>query len=257
LRGWKVNAAADRLDLEWLGDLQRVVDEVRALLQWMRFNGVREVPAPSKEAPPGSGRAAAEENETAARRELERIARSIARCRRCRLHESRTRTVPGQGAVHPELVFIGEGPGAEEDRRGEAFVGAAGQLLTRMIEAMGFTRQEVWIGNIVKCRPPGNRAPYPDEMEACLPFLRRQLEVLQPRVIVCLGATAVKGLLGLSRGITELRGRWQEFEGIPVMPTFHPAYLLRNPDQKKPVWEDLKQVLKRLGREPPRRKRRR
>lgn len=151
-------------------------------------------------------------------------------------------------------MFIGEGPGADEDRQGLAFVGKAGQLLTRIIEAMGFTREQVFIGNIVKCRPPGNRTPFPDEMAACLPFLEEQIQLLKPRVIVALGATAVRGLLGLEMGITRLRGKWLSYRGIDVMPTFHPAYLLRNPAGKKEVWEDMKAVLERLGREPPRRR---
>jgi DNA polymerase len=185
---------------------------------------------------------------------LDAIAERIASCTRCGLCEARTRTVPGQGAARPEVMFIGEGPGADEDRQGLAFVGRAGQLLTKIVEAMGFTRDEVWIGNIVKCRPPGNRVPTEAEMEACLPYLRAQIGLLRPRIMVCLGATAVKGLLGLT-GITRLRGQWRSFEGIDVMPTFHPAYLLRNPAGKKDVWEDMKTVLKRLGREPPPRKR--
>lgn len=185
---------------------------------------------------------------------LEEITQRIAVCTHCPLHETRTNTVPGQGHNRPEIAFVGEGPGADEDRQGIAFIGRAGKLLTKIIEAMGFTRDEVWIGNIVKCRPPGNRAPYPDEMEACLPYLKEQLAQLQPKVIVCLGATAVKGLLGVQTGITKLRGTWMSFEGIDVMPTFHPAYLLRNSAGKKPVWEDMKAVLERLGREPPPRK---
>ena len=143
---------------------------------------------------------------------------------------------------------MGEGPGADEDRQGLA---GAGKLLTKMMEAMGLTREEVWIGNIVKCRPPGNRVPLPDEMEECLPYLKEQLELLRPKVIVCLGATAVKGLLATTTGITKLRGSWRSFEGIDVMPTFHPAYLLRNPPAKKDAWEDLKEVLRRLGRPIP------
>jgi len=184
------------------------------------------------------------------------IAARIAECTRCPLCESRTKTVPGQGALRPEIMFIGEGPGADEDRQGLAFVGRAGQLLSKIIGAMEMTRDEVWIGNIVKCRPPGNRVPYPDEMEACMPYLREQLAVLRPRVIVCLGATAVKGLLQVGTGITKLRGNWMHFEGYDVMPTFHPAYLLRKPAGKKDVWEDMKEVLKHLGRPVPAKKKR-
>jgi DNA polymerase len=185
--------------------------------------------------------------------EIERIALEISKCTQCQLHSSRTKTVPGQGSPSPEIMFVGEGPGADEDKAGLAFVGRAGQLLTRMIEAMGYTREEVFIGNIVKCRPPGNRAPEPSEMIACMPYLKRQIAALQPRVIVALGATAVKGLVEMPKGmgITKLRGTWMSFEGIDLMPTFHPAYLLRNANMKKYVWEDLKTVLHHLGRPIP------
>jgi DNA polymerase len=148
-------------------------------------------------------------------------------------------------------LFVGEAPGFAEDQKGLAFVGKAGQLLTKMIEAMGYTRDQVFIGNIIKCRPPNNRTPLPDEMETCMPYLRQQIEILKPKVIVAMGATAVKGLLGLQEGITKLRGTWLSFEGTEVMPTYHPAYLLRNESAKKDVWNDLKAVLKRLGRKPP------
>jgi DNA polymerase len=181
---------------------------------------------------------------------LEKVAGDVARCMRCVLHKTRTRTVPGQGNPHPEILFVGEAPGADEDEQGLAFVGAAGQLLTRMIVAMGYTREEVFIANILKCRPPNNRQPLPEEMDCCLPFLKRQIARLQPKVIVALGAVAVRGLLK-REGISKLRGRWLEFEGIPLMPTYHPAYLLRNPPAKKDVWEDLQTVLKQLGRTPP------
>ena len=194
--------------------------------------------------PPADTRAA-----TAA---LGAIAERIAACKKCGLHATRTNTVPGQGNPAPELMFIGEGPGADEDEQGLAFVGRAGQLLTKIIEAMGLTRDEVFIGNIVKCRPPGNRVPEPEEMETCIPYLKEQIAILQPKVIVCLGATAVKGLFGVEpEGITKIRGRWRTYEGIDVMPTYHPAYLLRNPPAKKDVWEDMKTVLKRLGKRLP------
>ncbi|HMO05521.1 MAG TPA: uracil-DNA glycosylase [Kiritimatiellia bacterium] len=183
---------------------------------------------------------------------LAAIAQRIRACRSCRLCETRTNTVPGQGNPQPELMFIGEGPGADEDEQGLAFVGRAGQLLTKIIEAMGFTRDDVFIGNIVKCRPPDNRVPEPDEMATCIPYLKEQIALLKPTVIVCLGATAVKGLFGDKvPGITKLRGTWMEFEGIEVMPTLHPAYLLRNPPAKKDVWTDMQAVVKRLGRTLP------
>ncbi len=184
---------------------------------------------------------------------LKAIAARVASCTTCSLHKTRTNTVPGQGCSTPEIMFIGEGPGADEDQQGLAFVGRAGQLLTKIVEAMGLTRDQVFIGNIVKCRPPGNRAPMPDEMTACMPFLREQIALLKPKVIVALGATAVKGLLQVETGITKLRGKWLLYEGIDLMPTFHPAYLLRNPAGKKDVWDDIKAVLAHLGRTPPKR----
>jgi len=183
--------------------------------------------------------------------DLSGIANRIAACTLCGLCKTRNRTVPGQGSSRPELIFVGEGPGADEDAQGLAFVGRAGQLLTKIIEAMGLSRDEVWIGNIVKCRPPNNRVPTPEEMNACLPYLREQIALLQPKVMVCLGATAVKGLLDPQAQISKVRGTWMTFEGIDVMPTFHPAYLLRNPPAKREVWEDMKSVLQRLGRAAP------
>jgi DNA polymerase len=187
-------------------------------------------------------------------KELKKIADAVASCRTCSLHKTRTNVVPGQGASHPEIMFVWEAPGGDEDLQGLAFVGRAGQLLTKMIEAMGFRREDVFIGNILKCRPPGNRTPLPEEMEMCLPFLKSQIALIRPKVIIALGSTAVKGLLGLSTGITRLRGKWFSFQDIDLMPTYHPAYLLRNPSAKKEVWEDLQEVLKHLGRTPPRRK---
>jgi DNA polymerase len=187
--------------------------------------------------------------------ELGRVAAGIAKCTKCGLHETRTRTVPGQGNPKPEILFVGEAPGADEDEQGLAFVGAAGQLLTKMIEAMGFTRDQVFIANILKCRPPDNRPPLPQEMVVCMPYLKEQIAILKPRVIVGLGATAVRGLLALETRISDLRGRWHSFEGIDFMPTFHPSYLLRNPSAKREAWDDLKAVLTRLGRAvPPARK---
>lgn len=212
---------------------------------------ISHVPAPSGAQASCENRAEAEKPLHDVGAALADIAKRIAKCTRCELSETRTHTVPGQGAFNPEIMFIGEGPGEEEDKQGLAFVGRAGQLLTRIIEAMGYKRDEVFIGNIVKCRPPGNRTPYPHEMEACMPFLEEQIAALKPKVIVALGGTAVRGLLHTETGITKLRGQWMEFRGIPVMPTYHPAYLLRNEGGKKFVWADMLEVLKRLGRTPP------
>jgi DNA polymerase len=183
---------------------------------------------------------------------LEEIAAHVSTCRGCPLAHARTNTVPGEGnADAPDIMFIGEGPGADEDAQGRPFVGKSGQLLTKMIEAMGYSREELFIANVVKCLPPNNRAPLPEEMEACLPYLRQQVGLIQPKVIVGLGATAIKGLLGKTAGIMRLRGTWQEYQGIRLMPTFHPSYLLRDPSKKKEVWQDLQLVLKELGKEPP------
>lgn len=184
--------------------------------------------------------------------ELTAIAKTISGCTICPLHKGRTNTVPGQGnPLSPDILFVGEGPGEEEDLQGLAFIGRAGQLLTKMIEAMGYNRDQIFIANIVKCRPPNNRQPEIEEMDACMPYLLQQIRAIKPKVIIGLGATAVKGLIKSETGITKLRGTWLEFEGIPFMPTYHPAYLLRNPPMKKDVWEDLKSVLKRLGKTPP------
>jgi DNA polymerase len=160
----------------------------------------------------------------------------------------------GVGNPSAELVFVGEGPGEDEDLQGEPFVGRAGQLLTKMIEAMGYRRDEIYIANVVKCRPPGNRNPEPDEIEACEPFLRAQLAAIRPKVIVALGKFAAQTLLRDTSPISKLRGKWFSYEGVRLMPTFHPAYLLRSPNEKGKAWEDLQMVMKALGKEPsPRR----
>ena len=186
---------------------------------------------------------------------LEVLRTEVAACTRCLLHAGRTQTVFSRGTGSSGVFFVGEGPGEDEDRQGLPFVGKAGQLLDKMIAAMGIGRDEVWVGNVVKCRPPGNRKPEPDEMAACKPYLVEQLGLLEPKVIVALGATAVQGLLGVTMGITRIRGQWRLWQGkVPVMPTFHPAYLLRNPAAKREVWDDLQAVLKQLGREVPARR---
>ena len=178
-------------------------------------------------------------------------------CEKCpHLAASRKNVVFGVGDIHSPLMFVGEAPGADEDEQGEPFVGKAGQLLTKIIQTMGFSRDTVYIANILKCRPDtpgqsaGNRKPTLEEMKTCLPYLLAQVDLIQPKVIVALGATAVEGLLGKTAGITRLRGQWQEFRAVPVMPTYHPAYLLRNQalGEKRKVWEDMLDVLERLGR---------
>jgi uracil-DNA glycosylase len=179
--------------------------------------------------------------------ELRAIRDELGDCKRCKLHSTRTNLVFGVGHPKARLMFIGEAPGRDEDLLGEPFVGAAGQLLDKMIKAMGLSRAEVYIANILKSRPPGNRDPEPDEVAACEPFLNRQIAVIGPEVIVALGRISAQTLLRDDTPVSRLRGTWREYRGIPLMPTFHPAYLLRNPAEKKPVWDDLREVMKKLG----------
>ena len=184
--------------------------------------------------------------------EMKRVEEEAKKCVKCaELSRCRNNVVFGVGDIHTELMFIGEAPGADEDAQGEPFVGRAGQLLTKIIGAMGFARREVYITNIIKCRPPQNRTPFPEEVTNCLPYVLRQIELIQPKVIVALGATALRALLDVQLGITKMRGHWYRFRDIPIMPTFHPAYLLRNPAAKREVWDDMKAVLDKLGRKLP------
>ena len=178
---------------------------------------------------------------------LDTLARQVEACTRCRLAGSRRNVVVGEGATGAPVMFVGEGPGAEEDRTGRPFVGQAGMLLDAMIFALGYERAEVYIANVVKCRPPGNRDPQDDEMEACAEFLRRQIELVRPQVIVTLGRVSARRLTGSTQSMGALRGRWTEYCGIPLLPTFHPAYLLRTPAAKRDVWADLKSVRNRLA----------
>ena len=173
---------------------------------------------------------------------LDNIRQQLRKCTRCRLHEGRNNVVFGEGDPHAALVFVGEGPGKEEDLQGKPFVGRAGELLTRIIEAIDLTREKVYIANIVKCRPPNNRDPKPDEIQTCFPFLIRQLETIKPRIICALGTFAAQTLLGTEERISALRGRFHEYQGAKIMPTYHPAFLLRNPQFKKDVWEDMKMI---------------
>jgi DNA polymerase len=179
--------------------------------------------------------------------DLERLRYLISGCHMCGLAAGRTLAVAGDGNPRAELMFIGEGPGYHEDVQGRPFVGRAGALLTQMIQAMGLRREDVFITNIVKCRPPGNRDPEPDEIKACEPYLKRQIELIGPRLICALGRIAIQGLLRNTTPITKLRGKWQAYQGIPLMPTFHPAYLLRNPSEKRSAWEDLQAIMARLA----------
>jgi DNA polymerase len=178
---------------------------------------------------------------------LKLIREDIGDCTRCRLHKGRTNLVFGVGNVNADLMFVGEGPGADEDAQGEPFVGRAGQLLNNMIAAMGLKREDVYIANVVKCRPPNNRTPEKDECDMCSPFLMQQIDVIRPKVIAALGAVAAKNLLAINDSMANLRGRWYDFRGAKLAVTYHPAYLLRDPRQKKEAWKDLQMVMKYLG----------
>ena len=239
------------LDPKTSAEAAEVAAEAMRHLWWLRDAGVREVsiapPAAAAAAMPATAMPA---TPAGAGDALRAIRADLGECTRCKLHGGRTHIVFGVGDPAAQLMFVGEGPGADEDQQGEPFVGRAGQLLTKMIEAMGFARSDVYIANVVKCRPPGNRDPEPDEIESCEPFLKAQIAAIRPRVIVALGRFAVQTLLHDATPISRLRGKWREYEGVKLMPTFHPAYLLRSPAEKKPAWEDLQQVMKEFGKSP-------
>lgn len=229
-------------------DKNKILGDVKNLLEYAKTLGMTEVPVRPGEpqAPPMAAiTPVVPSAEKAAA--LEALKEEIGACTRCRLCKGRSKVVFGVGDPNAQLMFIGEGPGADEDRQGVPFVGRAGQLLTKIIEAMGLKREDVYIANIVKCRPPENRVPTTDESAECIPFLIRQVEIIGPKAIVCLGSTATQNLLGTEEKITKLRGHFTTWRGVPVMPTYHPAFLLRNPNMKKPVWEDMQQVMKLLG----------
>jgi DNA polymerase len=245
-------------------ELRRLAAQVRERARWLERGGVvggkRGVlprPGTGTGAGAGTGTGAGAGTGTPTRTptgagavRLAVVREELGDCQRCKLAPKRKNLVFGVGDPDASLVFVGEAPGADEDASGEPFVGQAGQLLTKMIAAMGYGREQVYICNILKCRPPGNRNPEPDEVAACEPFLKQQLAAIRPRMIVALGKFAAQCLLRSDAPISALRGRFQSYEGIPLMPTFHPAYLLRSPEKKREVWADLQQVmaeLKRLG----------
>jgi len=188
---------------------------------------------------------------------LAELNRDVLQCRRCRLHESKTHYVPGEGSNRPGILFVGEGPGETEDQFGRPFIGKAGQLLDKIIQKMGLERDSVFITNVVKCRPPNNREPLKDEVDACLPFLLRQIAVLQPRVIVCLGKVALNNMLGTNHSMGRIRGQQLSFNGVPLVPTYHPAFILHKKDKEEiskakwEVWEDMQTVLAIMGRNRP------
>lgn len=245
---------------------QQTVDAIRQNLETDAILGASEVPvakaakapvgAPQTDSPPKPRRPVGPDEADKTKR-LEALANEhLTDCRKCQLAQERNKVVFGQGSADTELVFVGEAPGAEEDKQGLAFVGRAGQLLTRMIQAMGITRDDVYICNVLKCRPPGNRTPSTDEIAACSPYLMEQVQIIAPKVIVALGAPASQTLLATKTSIGQLRGRFHDFypsgsplvgQPVKLMPTYHPAYLLRNPADKNKVWDDLKIVMTELG----------
>lgn len=265
--------APDRAATPFDSDLDEIVDRLNDHLRYARVMGVREVPraprpvsiptdkskpsgdaaprAPVSVAPPPSALSLPLVPRTPHPDPVAALTRlrdeTVGDCQRCKLAPTRTHLVFGVGNPRAGLVFVGEAPGADEDAQGIPFVGRAGQLLTKIIEAMGLGRDDVYIANIIKCRPPGNRNPQPDEIAACEPFLIEQLDIIRPRVICALGTFSAQTLLKTKDPISRLRGRWHVYQGIKLMPTFHPAYLLRNPGEKKAVWDDMQQVMRELG----------
>ncbi len=212
-----------------------VVESVRSHLEYLRDIGIEWIPRRETMGSP-----------VVVPLTLEAIREEMGDCRRCKLWKGRRNLVFGEGNPNASLMFVGEGPGADEDAQGRPFVGRAGQLLTKIIEAIEMKRSDVYIANIVKSRPPNNRVPEPDEVVACLPFLKKQITAIRPQIIVTLGASATNNLLSASFPITKVRGEFREMGGILIMPTFHPSYLLRNPAAKREVWEDMKKVRDRL-----------
>jgi len=221
-------------------ELREIVGHVRGLLVLNREMGLE---------PPFLSQAALDylNSDPLPTGSLEGLREFLGDCKRCKLHLGRTNLVFGEGAAKARVVFVGEGPGRDEDIEGRPFVGEAGKLLTRIIKAMGLARESVYICNVVKCRPPHNREPEPDEITACLPFLEQQIRLIRPTVICTLGRVAAQGLLGKDFTVTRQRGEWYVFGDIPLMPTYHPAYLLRNPTAKRDVWEDIQKIMQRLG----------
>jgi uracil-DNA glycosylase family 4 len=238
-----------------MNDFREAVDATIAVLETMKRDGVThvEISRETLEILCSAGGPPAvvsrlQASEPLALQELAAIEARAKGCTKCsELSRCRHSVVFGTGSTRAELMFIGEAPGADEDAQGEPFVGRAGQLLTKIITAMGYTRDQVYITNVLKCRPPQNRTPLPDEVQNCLPYMLSQIELVQPKVIVALGAVALRALLDVQLGITKMRGHWYTFRGIPIMPTFHPAYLLRNPAAKREVWQDIQAVMTKLG----------
>ena len=222
-------------------ELRELVDSLSGWLRYQRRLGWRGTPG--KVAPQREVREQSADKIPS----LEEIRAEMGDCRRCKLYAGRTRLVFGDGDPNARLMFVGEAPGADEDKQGVPFVGAAGQVLNNLLSKLGLRREEVYIANILKSRPPGNRDPESDEIAACLPFLDKQIKAIRPRVIVILGRIAAHALLGTKEPITRLRGHWQRYHDIRVMPTFHPSYLLRMPQERRKTWDDMQQVMEYLA----------
>jgi DNA polymerase len=221
-------------------------DELTSQLEFFRDIGVESLdvraPVGAVSDPPGAHRAPLQDAQRAPLQDLESIRQDIGDCQRCKLARTRTNIVFGSGSPNAELVFVGEAPGYDEDQQGLPFVGRAGQLLTRIIESIDLKREDVYICNVLKCRPPDNRNPEPDEVATCNPFLKRQLATIRPKIVCCLGTFAAQTVLQTAAPISKLRGKFFDMDGIRVIATFHPAYLLRSPEKKREVWEDMKQI---------------
>ena len=225
-------------------EIHEIVEDLKSYLEYLKGMGIEALPmnemadqqtSSDTSPPPPSIQT------------LEEIRSELGDCRRCKLHRTRRTIVFGEGNPNATLMFIGEGPGYDEDVQGRPFVGRAGQLLTKIIQSIHLQREEVYIANIIKCRPPGNRNPEPDEIKTCSPFLLKQVQAIRPKIICALGAFSAQTLLSTDAKITTLRGRFFDFQGIKVIPTFHPAYLLRNPERKRDVWEDMKRIMEEMG----------
>jgi uracil-DNA glycosylase family 4 len=225
-------------------EVHEIVEDLKSYLEYLKGMGIEALPmneradqrTSSDTSPPSPSL-----------QTLEEIRSELGDCRRCQLHGTRRTIVFGEGNPNATLMFIGEGPGYDEDVQGRPFVGRAGQLLTKIIQSIHLQREEVYIANIIKCRPPGNRNPEPDEIKTCSPFLLKQVQAIRPKIICALGTFSAQTLLSTDAKITTLRGRFFDFQGIKVIPTFHPAYLLRNPERKRDVWEDMKRIMEEMG----------
>ncbi len=246
------------MSFQVFNEKQALTQEIAARLKWYQDSGVVSWKRSAAQKTPAEQTVSAKENPVTQQplsetgtMTLDTIREEMGDCRRCTLCSTRTNIVFGTGNPHASLLFVGEGPGREEDLQGKPFVGRAGQLLTKMIAAMGFSRDEVYIANIVKCRPPENRNPKPDEIAMCRPFLHQQIAAIRPKVVCALGTFSAQTLLSTEERISNLRGKFHDLIGIKVLPTFHPAYLLRNPSQKKRVWEDLQMIMAELKKKPP------